>query len=134
LLLNPCRHICHVTSSLTRGWVCLAWIAFAFFKCTYSIYSTSLHDYGEWLYFPESVRSEKSNNLERISSHGVRVVCLRAEAHLYVSFAAVYWAHRDCSNSHAWNIWHGPHRKHLSSVAVSKYCLANMLVCEAVTQ
>jgi hypothetical protein len=27
--LNPCRHSPHVTSSLTRGWVCLLWIGFA---------------------------------------------------------------------------------------------------------
>jgi hypothetical protein len=28
----------HVTSSLTRRWVCLLWIGFAFVKCTYRTY------------------------------------------------------------------------------------------------
>jgi hypothetical protein len=32
--LNPCGHSPYVTLSLTRGWVCLLWICFAFYKCS----------------------------------------------------------------------------------------------------
>jgi hypothetical protein len=42
LQLNPCGHSPYVTSSLTRRWVCLLWIGFAFVKCTYRIYSMLL--------------------------------------------------------------------------------------------
>jgi hypothetical protein len=37
-----CGHSPYVTSSLTRGWVCLLWIGFAFVKCTYHTYSMLL--------------------------------------------------------------------------------------------
>jgi hypothetical protein len=40
--LNPCGHTPNVTSSPTRGWVCLLWIGLAFVKCTYRIYSMLL--------------------------------------------------------------------------------------------
>jgi hypothetical protein len=39
LQLNPCGHSPYVTSALTRWWVCLLWIGFAFVKCTYCTYS-----------------------------------------------------------------------------------------------
>jgi hypothetical protein len=42
LQLNPCIHSPHVTSSLTRRWVCLLWICFSFVKCTYHKYSMLL--------------------------------------------------------------------------------------------
>jgi hypothetical protein len=42
LQLNPCRHSPYVTSSLTRGWVCLLWMGFAFVKCMYRTYSMLL--------------------------------------------------------------------------------------------
>jgi hypothetical protein len=42
LQLNPCGHSPYVTSSLTRGWVCLSWIGFAFVKCTFRTYSMLL--------------------------------------------------------------------------------------------
>jgi hypothetical protein len=42
LQLNPCGHSPYVTSSLTRGRVCLLWIGFAFVKCTYRTYSMLL--------------------------------------------------------------------------------------------
>jgi hypothetical protein len=42
LQLNPCGHSPYVTSSLTRKWVCLLWICFAFVKCTYRTYSMLL--------------------------------------------------------------------------------------------
>jgi hypothetical protein len=32
----------NLTSSLTRGWICLLWIGFAFFKCMYRTYSMLL--------------------------------------------------------------------------------------------
>jgi hypothetical protein len=40
--LNPCSHSAYVTSSLTRGWVCLLWRGFAFVKCMYRTYSMLL--------------------------------------------------------------------------------------------
>jgi hypothetical protein len=63
-LLNPCSHSPYVTSSLTRGWVCLLWICFAFVKCTYRTYSICLHENVECLFFPGSGYSDKSDNLE----------------------------------------------------------------------
>jgi hypothetical protein len=36
--LNPWSHSSYVTSSLTRRWVCLLCICFAFVKCTYRTY------------------------------------------------------------------------------------------------
>jgi hypothetical protein len=42
LQMNPCRHSPYVTSSLTRGWVCLLWTGFAFVKCTYRTYGMLL--------------------------------------------------------------------------------------------
>jgi hypothetical protein len=64
LQLNLCGHSPHVTSSLTRGWVCLSWIGFAFVKCTYCTYSIGVYGYGECLFFPGSGQSHKSDNLE----------------------------------------------------------------------
>jgi hypothetical protein len=40
--LSPCSHNPYVTSSLTKGWVCLLWIDFVFFKCTYRTYNMLL--------------------------------------------------------------------------------------------
>jgi hypothetical protein len=40
--LNPCGHSPNVTSSLTRGCVCLLWIRLTFVKCTYRTYSVLL--------------------------------------------------------------------------------------------
>jgi hypothetical protein len=40
--LNTCSHSPYVTSSLTRGWVCLLRIEFTFVKCTYGTYSMLL--------------------------------------------------------------------------------------------
>jgi hypothetical protein len=42
LQLNPYGHNTCVTSSLTRGWVCLLWICLAFVNCTYHTYSMLL--------------------------------------------------------------------------------------------
>jgi hypothetical protein len=42
LQLNSYRHSPCVTSSLTRGWICLFWICLAFVKCTYRTYSMIL--------------------------------------------------------------------------------------------
>jgi hypothetical protein len=39
---EPLRSSPYVTSSLTRGWVCLLWIGLAFVKCKYRIYSILL--------------------------------------------------------------------------------------------
>jgi hypothetical protein len=40
--LNPCGHSPYVTSSLTRGRVCVLWIGFAFVKCSYRTYGMLL--------------------------------------------------------------------------------------------
>jgi hypothetical protein len=40
--LNTCGHTPYVTSSLTRGWVCVLWVGFAFVKCTYRTFSILL--------------------------------------------------------------------------------------------
>jgi hypothetical protein len=42
LQLNTCDNSPYVTSSLSRRWVCLSWIDFAFVKCTYRTYSMLL--------------------------------------------------------------------------------------------
>jgi hypothetical protein len=42
LQLNTCGRSPYVTSTLTRGWVCLLWIGFNFVKCTYRTYSMLL--------------------------------------------------------------------------------------------
>jgi hypothetical protein len=63
LQLNSCGHSPSVTSSLTRGWVCLLWIDCAFAKCTYRTCSLALHGYGEWPFFPGSGQSNQSDNL-----------------------------------------------------------------------
>jgi hypothetical protein len=42
LRLNCCGNSPHVTSFLTRRWVCLLWRGFAFVKCTYRTYSMLL--------------------------------------------------------------------------------------------
>jgi hypothetical protein len=61
-----------------------------------------LHDCGgclSWLqrqfrlFFPGDNRFDKSGNLECRTSHVVLDVSLKREPHLYVSLAAVYWAH-----------------------------------------
>jgi hypothetical protein len=98
--LNPCTHSPYVTSSLMRGWVCLLWIGFTFVKFMDHTYSIGLHGYGEWLFFLGSGRSDKSDNLEQWTSHGVWDVCLRAQPQLCVSFAAVYWPHSTASKCH----------------------------------
>jgi hypothetical protein len=100
LQLNPCSHSAYVTSSLTRGWVCLLRIGFAFVKGKYRTYSIGLHGYGECPFFPGSGQSDKSDNLEWRTSHGISDVSLRAEPHLYVSHAAVCWAHSAVSKCH----------------------------------
>jgi hypothetical protein len=41
--LNNCGHSPNVTSSLTRGWVCLLRVGFVFVKCTYRTYNTLLN-------------------------------------------------------------------------------------------
>jgi hypothetical protein len=100
LQLNPCGHRPYVTYSLTRGWVCLLWICFAFVKCTYRTCNIGLHGYGESLFFPGSGQSDKSDNFEWRTSHQFSGVSLRAEPHLYVSAAAVYRAHSPVSKCH----------------------------------
>jgi hypothetical protein len=40
--LNPSVHSPHVTSLLTRRWVCLLWICLAFLKCSYRTHQTVL--------------------------------------------------------------------------------------------
>jgi hypothetical protein len=42
LQLNSCGHCPYVTFSLTRRWVCLLWIGFAFVESTYRTYSMLL--------------------------------------------------------------------------------------------
>jgi hypothetical protein len=42
LQLTPCVHTPYVTSSLTRGWVCLLWNTLGLDKCTYRTYSVLL--------------------------------------------------------------------------------------------
>jgi hypothetical protein len=93
LQLNPWGHSLYVTASLTRRWVCLLWICFAFVKSTDPTYSICLHVYGECLFFSGSGQSDKTDNLEWRTSHGLSDVSLRAEPHSYVSLAAVYWTH-----------------------------------------
>jgi hypothetical protein len=90
--LNLCDHSPYATYSLMRGWVSLSWIGFAFVKCMYHTYSIGLHSYGEYLFFLGSGQSNKSDNFEWRTSCGIWDVSLRAESHLYVSLAAVYWA------------------------------------------
>jgi hypothetical protein len=50
LQLNPCGHNLYVTSSLTRGRICLLRIGFAFAKCMYRTYSIGRHGQGECLF------------------------------------------------------------------------------------
>jgi hypothetical protein len=76
--LNPRGHSSYVTSSLTRGWICLLWIGFAFVKCAYRTHSIGLHGYGECLFLPGSSQSHKSDNSEWRTSHGVWDVFLRS--------------------------------------------------------
>jgi hypothetical protein len=52
LQLNLCCHSPYVTSSLTRGWVCLSWIGFAFVKCTYLTYGIGRTWSWEVLFLP----------------------------------------------------------------------------------
>jgi hypothetical protein len=55
LQLNPCSHSPYVTSSLTRGWVCLLWIGLTFVKCTYRTYSMLLKILPFWTIYKSSV-------------------------------------------------------------------------------
>jgi hypothetical protein len=71
LQLNPCSHSLHITSSLTRGWVCLLWTDFIFVKRTYAHISIGLHSYGKCLFFPGIGQSDKSDNLEWRTSHWI---------------------------------------------------------------
>jgi hypothetical protein len=117
LQLNPCGHGPYVTFPLTRRWVWLLWICFAFVKCTYRTYSIGLHGYGECLFFPGSGQSDESDSSEWRTSHRVWDESLRAELHLYVSLAAVYWAHSSAFKCHLhqtlW-LWVAWHRRRLS--------------------
>jgi hypothetical protein len=54
--------------------------------------------------------------LEKRIYHGVWDVSLREEPHLYVSLAAVYWAHSSASIVFEVTPRHGPHGKQSSSV------------------
>jgi hypothetical protein len=64
LQLNICSFSRYVTSSLTRSWVCLWWMGFAFVECTYHTYSIGLYGYGECLFSPGNGQSDKNGNLE----------------------------------------------------------------------
>jgi hypothetical protein len=98
LRLNPCGHSPYVTSSLTRGWVCLLWIGFAFVKYTYRTYNIGLHGSRKAV----SPISEKIWNEEPLVGFEMP---LRAEPHLYVSLAAAYWAHSAACKFHLLWLW-----------------------------
>jgi hypothetical protein len=83
LHLNPCGHSPYVMSTLTRGWVCLFWIGFAFVKSTYRIYSIDLRGYGKCLCFPRKVSPIKVIIWNKEPLMGIGT-CLWELSHIYV--------------------------------------------------